>query len=636
MSADSRGNDDRFIPLGFAVEATPGAYAVLAGAGISRGAGVPTAWQVVTELVRQVCAVRYDEEAAAALDESTVEGWWLTEFGRALGYSELLAELGITPTEREAKLRSFFDPAGGKRPTSAAHDAVARLVAGKFIRVIVTMNFDHLFEQALESHGVVPTVVRTEADAAGVAPLHTLECLVVHLHGDYKNAASMRNTVEELREYGPAMSDLLAKILTDRAIIAVGWSSEYDPALRAAVAENVCRHHTSAWIDPNPSDSGRELAQLMSAQVFEAGADDALTRVADIVETLDSRAAARHPLTVAVASDRVKKDLTGQRPAITAHDVFMTEYARATSALSRYASEDQVDLPEAAREIADSSEVLCAAAAALAYWGDPQTDDWWSTAVLEHAQRWRGGASIQVSELPLALSTRILYAAGVAATAARRYDVLGALFSTEVLHTRSGQATAVSAALPWSRSVAGQTPLTNELREQLARVVGDSLVLLPQRVDAAWEEFEVLRLAHQIGTYISDSSERIAEVESKREAVESLKRLNIGGAEFVKAAQELDKAEMALGSLAAVAGSHVRLHKEQIDTWGQRRYVADAIRRVQRSSAPAAMLRWSPSFSVLEEVDAALTGLGTAISAAAYEQQKTEDPAWLDDAATDN
>ena len=62
------------------------------------------------------------------------------------------------------------------------------------MRVILTLNFDRLVEQAVRAEGIEPTVVASPADVEGIAPLHTLECCIVHLHGDYLNPTSTTNS----------------------------------------------------------------------------------------------------------------------------------------------------------------------------------------------------------------------------------------------------------------------------------------------------------------------------------------------------------------------------------------------------------------------------------------------------------
>jgi NAD-dependent SIR2 family protein deacetylase len=85
---------------------------------------------------------------------------------------------------------STFEPSvaevesGDKAPT-AAHRAIARMVRSGSIKVIVTLNFDRLMEQAVRAEGVEPTVVASTADIEGLAPMNTLDCCIIHLHGDY-------------------------------------------------------------------------------------------------------------------------------------------------------------------------------------------------------------------------------------------------------------------------------------------------------------------------------------------------------------------------------------------------------------------------------------------------------------------
>lgn len=120
------------------------------------------------------------------------------------------------------------------------------------MRVILTLNFDRLVEQAVRAEGIEPTVVASPADVEGLAPLHALECCIVHLHGDYLNPTSMLNTATELERYTPATARLLRRILEDYGLIIAGWSSVYDPALRAAIAEHYPSRLSLAWIEPGP------------------------------------------------------------------------------------------------------------------------------------------------------------------------------------------------------------------------------------------------------------------------------------------------------------------------------------------------------------------------------------------------
>lgn len=139
---------EALLPLAFSLHANPGAYAVIAGAGMSYGA-VPVAWQVFTDLIGRA-ASQYGE----TVNREAAESWYLQKFGSGASYESVLEKLGPTPTERQGILRGFFEPDGQLPEPTEAHRSVARLMKAGAIRIVVTMNFDRLFEQALREEGM--------------------------------------------------------------------------------------------------------------------------------------------------------------------------------------------------------------------------------------------------------------------------------------------------------------------------------------------------------------------------------------------------------------------------------------------------------------------------------------------------
>jgi hypothetical protein len=97
--------DDPFLPLAFALYSNPGAYAVLAGAGVSRGAGLPTAWDIVVDLIAQM-ADNHEE-----IDADTASTWYEKRYESPPTYSDVVNQLALTRTERQALLRKYFENA---------------------------------------------------------------------------------------------------------------------------------------------------------------------------------------------------------------------------------------------------------------------------------------------------------------------------------------------------------------------------------------------------------------------------------------------------------------------------------------------------------------------------------------------
>jgi hypothetical protein len=149
---------DPRVALATSMYAAPGVYAVLVGSGMSRAAGIPTGWEVVQDLIRQVAraeGVSTDETG----EDPTV--WWARSGRGEPRYDVLLDGLAPTDAARQALLRGYFDPlppVGPVNPTDG-HRALAWLCATGLVRVILTTNFDRLLERALEEAGASPQVI---------------------------------------------------------------------------------------------------------------------------------------------------------------------------------------------------------------------------------------------------------------------------------------------------------------------------------------------------------------------------------------------------------------------------------------------------------------------------------------------
>ena len=66
---------DPQVSLAFALHSNPGAYAALIGSGVSVGAGIPTGWQVVLDLVSKLALVLGEDPG----DDLAV--WYQERFG---------------------------------------------------------------------------------------------------------------------------------------------------------------------------------------------------------------------------------------------------------------------------------------------------------------------------------------------------------------------------------------------------------------------------------------------------------------------------------------------------------------------------------------------------------------------------
>jgi hypothetical protein len=114
------------------------------------------------------------------------------------------------------------------------------------VRVVITTNFDRLIENALREAGVEPTIIASEDAILGATPIVHAKCTVIKLHGDYLDAR-IKNTDAELEAYSPAMNALLDQVFDNFGLLVVGWSGEWDTALRSAILRAPSRRYPFYW-----------------------------------------------------------------------------------------------------------------------------------------------------------------------------------------------------------------------------------------------------------------------------------------------------------------------------------------------------------------------------------------------------
>jgi len=301
-----------FEALSLSVHQSPGVYALLVGSGLSRAAGIPSGWEITLKLVERLGAVR------AAGDQVDWAKWYRDTFSEEPSYSRILDALASTPAERRNILHGFIVPQPGddaRRPTKA-HHAIARLVVDGHVRVIVTPNFDRLLETALREAGIEPTIIASADAATGATPLVHSQCTLIKVHGDYLDAR-IRNTQAELAAYEPATDALLDEVFDRFGLIAVGWSGEWDEALRAAIVRAPSRRYPFYWVARGSVGAlAQDLIDLRGGLVVSAaGADEFFGRLTDVLDAL-KHAARPHPLSVAMAVALAKKYCRDDRYAL--------------------------------------------------------------------------------------------------------------------------------------------------------------------------------------------------------------------------------------------------------------------------------------------------------------------------------
>jgi hypothetical protein len=324
---------DPRVMLATNIHAQPGVHALLLGSGVSTGAGIPTGWGIIADLVRRAAVAQSpDDDLAGERAAADPEVWWAEHGdGQDLGYSNLLASLGATPGARQALIRGFFEPSEedverGLKTPSAAHRSIAGMVKRGVVKVILTTNFDRLMERALEDIGVSPQVIAQPSQIAGMTPLPHASASVVKLHGDYADL-QMRNTGEELEVYPPEWNALLDRVLDEYGLLVCGWSADWDKALVAAVQRTPSRRYPLYWdARSGKGETAKRLIAMRKGVVIPAASAN------ELFGGLDERLAAldrlsEPPLSTAIAIQRLKRYLPDPVRRIDLYDLVIERVA---------------------------------------------------------------------------------------------------------------------------------------------------------------------------------------------------------------------------------------------------------------------------------------------------------------------
>ncbi|MGA4351263.1 SIR2 family protein [Ralstonia nicotianae] len=422
--------------IAFEMQAGKGMFALLLGSGVSRAAKIPTGWDITLDLVRRVAALRGEDPGPNPAD------WYAATFAKQPDYSELLDLLATTPTLRHQVIRPYIEPssderARGEKLPTAAHRAIANLIAKGYVRVVLTTNFDQLLEQALSELGINATMIASADHVSGALPLIHAGPTIIKLHGDYLDTR-IRNTLGELSAYEPALDRMLDQVLDQFGLVVCGWSGEWDVALKAAIDRAPSRRFPMYWAARGaPTVAAQALIDRRSARIVQiGGADsffDALEQRVQAIEALNQP----HPLSTDIAVAMLKEYLPEPRHQIRLHDLLTGEFNRVWDRLTRLTFGVQSWSPEefasqAAQYRAAVEPILPLAYTAGMWSSDEQARPWIEfTAALGNRRRGISGSTslIDLRSFP---ATLVFYAFCLGAVVGHRPALFGQLASKTV------------------------------------------------------------------------------------------------------------------------------------------------------------------------------------------------------------
>lgn len=258
--------DDPVAQLASGLIRAQGRFAVLAGSGLSRSAGISTAEEIARDLIRQLA------RSQGIIQLSDPEHWYEQRYGDEPTYPALLEHLTNSVEERRRLLARYFEPVERKyqrqpNSVSPAHGALAELVLEGHIRLVLTTNLDRLLEHALDNVGAKSLSICTPEEAGQEHDFENHMCTVIKLHGDYCGEY-MKNTPRELRDYDERFCALLERTLKNYDWLICGWSAEHDVALREMLEKHAAGRRIFWTATEALSPAAAELAANLQAMLI--------------------------------------------------------------------------------------------------------------------------------------------------------------------------------------------------------------------------------------------------------------------------------------------------------------------------------------------------------------------------------
>lgn len=189
-----------------------GSVAFLTGAGCSLSAGIPLAAQLVKEIKDE-----YPDEIKRLVKPEQQDDYGCCMGALALGERKEL----LDPHLRSAKI-------------NWAHIALASLIHFKFVRRVLSFNFDSVLARACGLLARYPAIYDF-----GVSPSDRMDYLadpcIVHLHGQGYGPI-MLNSEEETRAHARKLRPLIDDTFAKSPLVVIGYSGEADKVFEQIAA----------------------------------------------------------------------------------------------------------------------------------------------------------------------------------------------------------------------------------------------------------------------------------------------------------------------------------------------------------------------------------------------------------------
>lgn len=226
-------------------------YILFAGAGVSKDAGIPTTWDLMLKTAGILCiADNPDNKINSDFD---LEKWFTESKYSQMEYSELMELIYSKNPDQQNFLKKFLN----NHEIGDSHKGIAELARRGIIRAIITTNFDHCIEKALEEKGLEVQVISTEEDLKNSEPL--IHCNSVRIYKPHGNlgCGKIKNTPKDLESLSQLTEEELIRVMSEHGVIVLGYSGR-DKGIQQLFKKRNYNYYPLFWVDPKRPEETME------------------------------------------------------------------------------------------------------------------------------------------------------------------------------------------------------------------------------------------------------------------------------------------------------------------------------------------------------------------------------------------
>lgn len=226
-------------------------YILFAGAGVSKDAGIPTTWDLMLKTAGFLyIADNPDKKIGSDFD---LEKWFIDSEYAQMEYSELMELLYSKNPDQQDFLKKYLND----HEIGESHKGIAELARRGIIRAIITTNFDHYIEKALEEKGLEVQVISTDDDLKNTEPL--IQCKSVRIYKPHGNlgCGKLKNTPKDLESLSQLMEKDLIRGMSEHGVIVLGYSGR-DEGIQQLFKKRNYNYYPLFWVDPKRPEETME------------------------------------------------------------------------------------------------------------------------------------------------------------------------------------------------------------------------------------------------------------------------------------------------------------------------------------------------------------------------------------------